>query len=147
MRTGTMLAAIAAVGLAAAPAAHADWHHHWRDHGEYYHHDDDGGGVAAGALIGLGVGALIGGAIAASQQPYYAPPPVAYAPPPGVLPRASLCTAARLLIREVGAVDSCVMPGLSPGTHEFAACPRKELRGASRSLSSGGPSARPLGRP
>jgi hypothetical protein len=40
----------------------------------------------AGALVGLGVGALIAGAIA-SQQPYsYAPPPVVYAPPPAYYP-------------------------------------------------------------
>jgi hypothetical protein len=84
MRTGTctLIAAVAALGLVAAPAANADWHHDWHgDRGHYYHHDD-GGGAAAGALIGLGIGALVGGAILASQQPYYAPPPVAYAPPP-----------------------------------------------------------------
>lgn len=93
MRTGTctVIAAVAALGLVAAPMAHADWHRDWRGDHHYYHHDDDddGGGVAAGALIGLGLGALVGGAIAASQQPYYAPPPVAYAPPPAYYPAPS----------------------------------------------------------
>lgn len=86
MRTGTslLIATVAALGLAAAPAAQADWHHGWRGDRDHYHHD--GGGVATGALIGLGVGALVGGAIVASQQPYYAPPPVAYAPPPVYYP-------------------------------------------------------------
>ncbi len=88
-----LMAAPIAAGLLAAPAAHADWRDHGR-HGEWHgdrggwhrggweHHDDHGGAIA-GAVIGLGVGALLGGAIAAQQQPYYAaPPPVAYAPPP-----------------------------------------------------------------
>lgn len=82
MRTGTstMLAAIAAIGLAVAPAAHAQ-PRHWRGgHPRFYHRGP--GPAATGALVGLGVGALIGGAIVAAQQPYYAPPPVAY-PPPG----------------------------------------------------------------
>jgi hypothetical protein len=36
-----------------------------------------------GALAGIGIGALLGGAIASSQYRYYAPPPpVVYAPPP-----------------------------------------------------------------
>jgi len=81
-RTSTLLAAIAVIGLAVAPAAQAQ-PRHWHDRGHYGHFDHHGPGPAvAGALVGLGVGALIGGAIAASQQPYYAPPPVAY-PPPG----------------------------------------------------------------
>lgn len=81
-RTGTLLAAIAAMGLVVAPAAQAQ-PRHWRDRG---YHDHRGGNAVAGALVGLGVGALIGGAIVASQQPYYAPPPVPYAPPPAYYP-------------------------------------------------------------
>lgn len=87
-----LIAAPVAVGLLGAPAAQADWHHNNGWHGGGWHgggggwhgdrdwHHDDGGNAAAGALIGLGVGALIGGAIA--SQYYAAPPPVAYAPPP-----------------------------------------------------------------
>ena len=41
---------------------------------------NDGGAVVGGALLGLGVGAFIGGAIAASQAPYAPPPAVYYAP-------------------------------------------------------------------
>lgn len=96
-------AALLATSMIAAPlAAQADDHH---DHGNYgggYHEDrgnyggdrgdyrggDDrghGGGIGVGGvLLGLGIGALIGGAIASSQQPQYAPPPQYYAPPPPV---------------------------------------------------------------
>jgi hypothetical protein len=91
-RPSTLLAALAVIGLVGAPAAHAGGPHDWRGRGHYsraghygYHHQN-GGDVAAGALIGLGVGALVGGAIVAAQQPYYAPPPVPYAPPPAYYP-------------------------------------------------------------
>lgn len=90
MRTWSrfLIAAPIAAGLLAAPAAHADWHHHDNWHGDWHHHDH-GGDAATGALIGLGVGALIGGAIASSQYQYYAPPPpVVYAPPPPYYPPA-----------------------------------------------------------
>jgi hypothetical protein len=94
MRTWTslMIAAPVALGLLAAPAAHADWRHHgWEGHDRggwrgYEHRDRGNGDAVAGALIGLGVGALIGGIIASSQPQYYAPPPVAYAPPPPYAP-------------------------------------------------------------
>ncbi len=85
MRTWTtlLIAAPVAVGLLAAPAAHADWHQRGGWGGDAWDHDQGGGGALAGALVGLGIGALIGGAIVASQPPYYyAPPPVVYAPPP-----------------------------------------------------------------
>jgi hypothetical protein len=97
------LAALAASAMATAPlAANAQDYHH--DNGGYHndyrggggdynrgydrgHGDYDrgrGGGIGAGGiLLGLGIGALVGGAIVASQQPRYAPPPpVYYAPPP-----------------------------------------------------------------
>jgi hypothetical protein len=92
MRTWTslLIAAPVALGLLATPAAHADWRHHGggRDgdwHG-YEHRGRGNGDAVAGALIGLGVGAVIGGIIASSQPQYYAPPPVAYAPPPPYYP-------------------------------------------------------------
>ena len=73
-----LIAAPIAMGLLAAPAAEAHWRGDgWRGGHDWHHHDD--GGAVAGAIIGLGVGAMIG-AIAASQQPHYAPQ--AYAPPP-----------------------------------------------------------------
>jgi hypothetical protein len=85
MRTSSslLIAAPVALGLLAAPAAHADWHRHggW-DNGWHGHEHHGHGDAVAGALIGLGVGAAIGGIIASSQPYYYAPPPVAYAPPP-----------------------------------------------------------------
>lgn len=79
-----LIAAPVAIGLLAAPNAYADWHRDYHGRGgDWHHHDDHGNGNAvAGAVIGLGVGALIGGAIASQQQQYYAPPPVVYAPPP-----------------------------------------------------------------
>ena len=53
-------------------------------HGGYVRRDGygyrgRGGGFVGGALLGLGVGALIGGTVA---RPYYPPPPVYYPPPP-----------------------------------------------------------------
>ena len=88
IRTTLLIAAPVALGLLAAPTARADWHHHddwhgggWRG-GDWHEHHDHGGDVATGAIIGLGVGALLGGVIASQAQPYYAPPPVVYAPPP-----------------------------------------------------------------
>jgi hypothetical protein len=84
-RTSTLLAAIAALGLVVAPAAHAQ-PRHWRGHGPVYRRGPGPGPAVAGALVGLGVGALVGGAIVASQQPYYAPPPVPYAPAPAYYP-------------------------------------------------------------
>ena len=102
-----LASALVAISIAASPlAANADDHHNYGgggqgyDHGGYNHggydHDDHGdynrggdyrhgGGDngLAGALLGLGIGALVGGAIVSSQQPQYAPPPpVYYAPPP-----------------------------------------------------------------
>ena len=77
-----LIAAPVAVGLAAAPTAHADWGYDHRGWNGGWHHHHDNGNAVAGALVGLGVGALIGGAIASSQARYYAPPPVVYAPPP-----------------------------------------------------------------
>jgi len=40
-----------------------------------YRNRDDSGAIVGGALLGLGLGALLGGAL-------IAPPPVVYAPPP-----------------------------------------------------------------
>src|SRR5487761_2433366 len=86
-RLGTGLMAL---GLLAALAAQAewqqdrgDWHgheqRHWRGGDEY--HGGDGGDAIAGAVIGLGLGALLGGMIAAQPQYQSAPPPVVAAPP------------------------------------------------------------------
>ncbi len=95
---------LAAAMFAAAPVlAYADDHHDYGhdgnrggyghqdnrgdygrgdNRGDYDRHDDHGGGIGAGGvLLGLGLGALVGGAIV--QQQYAAPPPpVYYAPPP-----------------------------------------------------------------
>ena len=86
-----LIAAPVAAGLLAAPAAHADWHGHggggwhgggWHGggwHGGGWHGGYRGPGVA-GAIVGLGAAAVIGGVIA--SQAYAPPPPVYYAPPP-----------------------------------------------------------------
>lgn len=87
-----LVAAPIAAGLLAAPAAHADWrggpHGGPGPHGYYggrpgWHGHDHGPGVA-GALLGLGAAAVIGGVIA--SQAYQPPPPVVYAPPPAYYP-------------------------------------------------------------
>lgn len=65
-----------ATALAASPlTAEAYWHG-----GGCY--NCGGGNFAAGALLGLGVGAVVGSTVA--RPHYYAPPPVYYAPPPPV---------------------------------------------------------------
>ncbi len=80
--------------VAQAQPRYHDGHHGYdrRPHGGYYHGDGGNGAGAAigGALLGLGVGALIGSALsqrAAAPPPgaYYPPPPpgAAYGPPPG----------------------------------------------------------------
>jgi hypothetical protein len=87
--TSLLIAAPVAIGLLAAPAAHADWRHHgggW-DNGWHGHEHHGNGNAVAGELLGLGVGAVIGGVIASQQPYYYAPPPVAYAPPPAYYPQ------------------------------------------------------------
>ncbi|MDE8342473.1 MAG: hypothetical protein POG24_01480 [Acidocella sp.] len=86
--------AVFAASLSLAPlAAHADDHHYYGgDRGDYrggdgggYRGGDRGGDAIGGALLGIGIGALIGGAVVSQQQQYYAPPPpVYYAPPPPV---------------------------------------------------------------
>ncbi len=79
-----------AISLLAAPAAYADEHgdhgrggHEQGRHGDW-HGDRDrghgGGNGVAGAILGLGAAAIIGGVIA--SQAYAPPPPVVYAPPP-----------------------------------------------------------------
>lgn len=68
--------------VAAAPAEAQ-----WRRYGGYYRggyghgwRGPGAGAIVGGALLGLGVGALL-------TAPYYAPPPrVVYAPPPPVYP-------------------------------------------------------------
>ncbi len=52
-----------------------------RGRGDDRGHGGDGAAILGGALLGLGVGALLGGAMA--PPPAYSPPP-AYVPPPGV---------------------------------------------------------------
>ena len=91
-----VIAAPIAAGLLAAPLAHADEHGHgggWHgggDHGRGWHGDDHHGVGVAGALLGLGAAAVVGGVIAsqayAPPPAYYAPPPGYYAPPPGYYP-------------------------------------------------------------
>jgi hypothetical protein len=79
-----LIAAPVAAGLLAAPAAHAEWRGHGGGWHGGYEHDHHGGAGVAGAILGLGAAAVIGGVIA--SQAYAAPPPVYYAPPPAYYP-------------------------------------------------------------
>ncbi|HTN11655.1 MAG TPA: hypothetical protein VL154_11880, partial [Acetobacteraceae bacterium] len=55
----------------------------WRgDRGWRGDHRDNSGAIIGGALLGLGLGAVIGGALAPPPAYYAPPPPVYYAPPP-----------------------------------------------------------------
>ena len=95
-----LIAVPVALGLLSAPVAHAEWRHQggggWGHHGGGWDHHAGGwghqgyrhrgnGGAVAGALLGLGAAAVIGGIIA-SQQPQYAPPQAYYAPQPSYYP-------------------------------------------------------------
>lgn len=98
-----LIAAPVALGLLAAPAAHAEWRGHggggWAHGGGWGHREGGwghreggwgyghhgGGGALAGALLGLGAAAVIGGVIAAQPPVMYAPPP-AYYPAPAYYP-------------------------------------------------------------
>jgi hypothetical protein len=89
----TLLIAVPiALGLLAAPAAHAQWRGHggWEHggwdrggwgHGRFEHRHDDR--ALTGALLGLGAVAVVGGIIASQQPPpaYYAPQPPYYSQP------------------------------------------------------------------
>ncbi|WP_209443392.1 hypothetical protein [Falsiroseomonas frigidaquae] len=77
-----IFAGVLAFGALASQPALADWryrgHHHHR-----YHYHNNGAAVLGGALLGLGVGAALGAALAPPAV-VYAPPPVVYYPPPPV---------------------------------------------------------------
>ena len=68
MRTMYRVTVAAAIGVALSPIGSA--------------HAGNGSAVGAG-LVGFGVGAIVGSALA-PQAVYVAPPPVYYAPPPPV---------------------------------------------------------------
>ena len=80
-----LIAAPVMLGLLASPAAHAEWrggyHHGWAHPEVRWGHPVGGNGLIAGTIIGLGIGALAGGMIAA-QPVYHAPAQVVYAPRP-----------------------------------------------------------------
>jgi hypothetical protein len=80
-----LIAAPVALGMLAAPAAHAEWRGHgggWGPHQGWGHHGGYGGHRDYGLpLVGALLGAAVVGGIIASQ-PAYAPPPAYYAPPP-----------------------------------------------------------------
>jgi hypothetical protein len=81
-----LIAAPLALGLLAAPAAHAEWRG-GHGGGGWGHHAGWGyrGGYGV-PLVGALLGAAVVGGIIASQPPVaYAPPP-AYYPPPGYYP-------------------------------------------------------------
>jgi len=72
-------ASIVAAALAFAPAVQArDWHGGGQRGGGYHRGGNVAGAAIVGGLIGLGLGAAI-----ASNNGYYAPPPVYYGPPSG----------------------------------------------------------------
>lgn len=76
LTASTLIAGLAAT----ATPAEAQWHRGYGGYGRGYGHRGYGigpGAIVGGALLGLGVGALL-------AAPYAAPPPVVYAPPPRV---------------------------------------------------------------
>jgi hypothetical protein len=65
---------------AAAPAMAQPRGRPGPDRHQYYYRDnrDDSGAWIGGALLGLGVGVMLGGTLAPPPPRYYAPPPVIY---------------------------------------------------------------------
>lgn len=75
-----IVAGVLAFGAFAPQPALADWR--YRGHGYHHHHRHHGGAaVLGGALLGLGIGAALGAALAPPTV-IYAPPPVVYYEPP-----------------------------------------------------------------
>ena len=73
-----LIAAPVAMGLLAAPAAHAEWRGHWG-------HPHGGWGLPlAGAILGA---AVVGGIIASQPPVVYAPPPAYYPAPAYAYPQ------------------------------------------------------------
>lgn len=71
---------LGAASLAATTPAEAYWRHHW--HGGGWHH----GGGGLGLALGLGVAGLALGTYPGwGYDPYYAPAPYYYGPPPPYL--------------------------------------------------------------
>jgi hypothetical protein len=66
---GAAAVAVGALALGAAPASAQYVPHHVHGHYRHYYHHHHGGDVAAGVVGGLAAGALVGAAIAASQEP------------------------------------------------------------------------------
>lgn len=86
-RTGRILAALPIMAVMALAPAAANAQFYRGGYGGYYrgygygHRGFGIGPFFGGALLGLGVGAVI-----ASQPRYVVPPPVVYAPPPAYYP-------------------------------------------------------------
>ncbi len=75
----TLAASVLTLGLTATAPAQAQWGRGYYGH---YHRGYGPGAIVGGALLGLGVGALLAAPYAAPPPPvYYAPPPVYYPPP------------------------------------------------------------------
>lgn len=83
-RTISAAAVIGAMALPAVASAQPYRPHpaYRYEHRDYHHGGPPVGAVVGGALLGLGVGAVLGGVLAPPPPAYYAPPPVYYAPPP-----------------------------------------------------------------
>ncbi|MGK7864816.1 hypothetical protein [Falsiroseomonas sp. E2-1-a4] len=78
-----IVAGVLAFGTFAPQPALADWR--YRGHGYQHHHRHHGGAaVLGGALLGLGIGAALGAALAPPAVIYAPPPVVYYEPPPPV---------------------------------------------------------------
>jgi hypothetical protein len=82
LATGAALAILLAGPASAQPGRDRGGHF---DRGEHYGHGDASAAIG-GALLGLGIGALIGGAIVGAPPAYFPPPPVYYPPPPAYYP-------------------------------------------------------------
>ncbi|MDO9498604.1 hypothetical protein [Falsiroseomonas sp.] len=81
-----IVASVLAIGAMAPQAALADWRYRGYGHHphQYRHYNNSGAAVLGGALLGLGIGAALGAALAPPAV-IYAPPPVVYYPPPPVV--------------------------------------------------------------
>ena len=123
------LAALALAGgiVAQSSAPAAAQYYHPRYYHPYYHHHDDAGVAIGAGVLGLALGATLGGALAPRtvyyDSGYYAPPPVYYAPGPVYLEGPAYPPPPRVRVYETssGHVARCEMRyrTYDPGTDTF----------------------------
>jgi hypothetical protein len=85
--TAIFFATTLALISASSPSLARDRHWgHWGHGGWHHRHHHDGGDIVAAGIIGLALGAIIGGALSEPREPYYRERVYYDPPPPPPLP-------------------------------------------------------------